>query len=173
MYVMHGMHNMHACLRGPGFDVCRPSADTGNLHTNLYLSISAPTCARVNLLWCARALKMRVQMRARVSMRARARARVCVCVCVLVRVSVRICPRACARVPVCVPKTTPAFPRIPAEQKIMQFTGRDGSKDKKNKQTKKWRAAPGAKIALRVPKRNFQKLAVPGRHEPGEDNCTG
>ena len=164
MYVMHGMHNMHACLRGSGFDVCRPSADTGNLHTNLYLSVSAPTCARVNLLWCACAKDARANARARLHARAR------VCVRVLVRVSVRICPRACARVPVCVPKTTPAFPRTPAEQKIMQFTGRDGSKDKK---TKKWRAAPGAKIALRVPKRNFQKLAVPGRHEPGEDNCTG
>ena len=93
MYVMHGMHNMHACLRGPGFDVCRPSADTGNLHTNLYLSVSAPTCARVNLLWCARALKMRVQMRARVSMRARAC--VCVCWCAYLSVSVRARARVC------------------------------------------------------------------------------
>ena len=91
MYVMHGMHNMHACLRGSGFDVCRPSADTGNLHTNLYMSVSAPTCARVNLLWCARALKMRVQMRARVSMRAR------VCVCA----GARICPYLSARVRAC------------------------------------------------------------------------
>ena len=139
MYVMHGMHNMHACLRGPGFDVCRPSADTGNLHTNLYLSVSAPTCARVNLLWCARAKDARANARARLHARAR------VCVRVLVRVSVRICPRACARVPVCVPKTTPAFPRTPAEQKIMQFTGRDGSKDKKTKKQKNGARRPGRK----------------------------
>ena len=166
MYVMHGMHNMHACLRGPGFDVCRPSADTGNLHTNLYLSVSAPTCARVNLLWCARAKDARANARARLH----ARARVCACA------GARICPYLSARVRACAGVRAQNDAGVPAntcraKNNAIYWTGR--VQRQKKQKNKKWRAAPGAKIAWRVPKRNFQKLAVPGRHEPGEDNCTG
>ena len=136
-----------------------------------YEFISVSICADVRA--CKSAVVRARAKDARANARARLHARARVCICVLARVSVRICLRACARVPVRVPKTTPASPRTLPEQKIMQFTRRDGSKDKKTKKTKKWRATPGAKIAWRVPKRNFQKLAVPGRREPGEDNCTG
>ena len=190
---------MHACLRGHGFDVLRPGTDTGDLHINLYLSISVR--ARANLLWRARACAKDV--RANVCARASLCARACVCA------GARICPHlsarararaksvransrlylsicVCVRARICLYLSARgrvyAGPR--AQNRAGVTANTSGTKNnaiykekrvqtQQNQKIKKWCAAPVAKIAWRVPRRNFPKLAVPGGHQPGDDNCTG